>query len=1025
VKFGLLGLLLVDGPDGQALPSPGKERALLALLLLNANAPVSSDLAISALWEGEAAPATAAKSVQVYVSRLRKTLGQERLTTATTGYVLRVEPGELDVERFEQLAREGGGALAADEPSRAEATLSAALELWRGPALADFRYDPFAQAEIRRLEGLRDGARADRIDARLAAGRSEAVIPELESLVLEHPLWERPRAQLMLALYRCGRQSEALELYRSTRALLDSELGIEPGPTLQGLEHAILNQDPALGEPDRIRAPRTRSRRRLIPFAAGAGLLVAAAAAAAVLSLSGGSTAETSVAPNSLAILDAATGKLVGAVPVVGTPSRVAFAGGVAWVWGDSSQTVAAVNTRTFAVRRESAVAGARADELAGGAGALWLLDGVGRGRLIEIDPVYGSVRSRIRLPDPPAADTARVARKSAQPPQPPQLTAGRRFAVDGAELWVTDGADDLVELDADSGKQIRRVDLGMPLEDVVAGLGAVWALSGTGATVLELDPSSGRIRSRIRLETKTGPTAPYPFALVAGEGAVWVLSGNSTTVTRIDPKLGAVTATIPLAIGSDPDELAAGDGAVWVGGTGDGTLTRIDAITDEATAIHLGGAVVGVAVSGNRVVATVQPSFGNGRVAPAATLSPTAAAALGALPSSFCSPVYYDGTHRPRFLIASDLPMQGFGSLALTVQMSDVVRYILAAHDFRAGRYPIGYQLCDDSSAQRGSWSSGTCRRNALAESAAPPLVGVLGPFNSGCAQIEIPIDERGATGPLPLVSSTTTYVGLTHRGVGTSPGEPGRYYPNGVRNFFRVVAADDVQGAADADAAKRLGVRKLYLLEDGSSYASGLTAAVSRRAKALGIGLAGSATWSGSESSYSALVARIARTGADGVFVAGTVDENGPTLVRALRTRLGAREAILAPDGFTPIAALLGGAGAAAEGMTVSVAETDASQLGREGTRFVERFSAAVGSTVQPYSISAAQATEVLLDAIARSDGTRASVDSELAAERVVGGILGTFHFDANGDTNAGVVTVYRIEHGRPVVWQVIPGG
>ena len=118
----------MDGPDGQALPSPGKERSLLALLLLNANGPVSSDLAISALWEGETAPATAAKSVQVYVSRLRKVLGQERLATAASGYVLRVEPGELDVERFEQLAREGARSLASDQPAGAEATLSAALE---------------------------------------------------------------------------------------------------------------------------------------------------------------------------------------------------------------------------------------------------------------------------------------------------------------------------------------------------------------------------------------------------------------------------------------------------------------------------------------------------------------------------------------------------------------------------------------------------------------------------------------------------------------------------------------------------------------------------------------------------------------------------------------------------------------------------------------------------------------------------------------------------------------------------------
>ena len=226
------------------------------------------------------------------------------------------------------------------------------------------------------------------------------------------------------------------------------------------------------------------------------------------------------------------------------------------------------MNPSTSAVGRESSVSGARADELAGRAGTLWLLDGGGE-KLLELDPVYGSVRSADRASRRPHG-RHREGRR--QPHQPPQLVARVRLAVDGPNLWLTDGANGLVELDATSGKVIRRVDLGMPLEDVASGLGAVWALSGTDARPCsELDPASGRIRSRIKLEAKTGITAPYPFALVAGEGAVWVLNGNSTTVTRIDPKLGAVTATIPLAIGSDPDELAAGAGAVWVAGTGDG----------------------------------------------------------------------------------------------------------------------------------------------------------------------------------------------------------------------------------------------------------------------------------------------------------------------------------------------------------------------------------------------------------------------------------------------------------------------
>jgi DNA-binding SARP family transcriptional activator len=219
----------------------GKQRALLAILLLHANEVVSATRLIDDLWP-EAAPRTAAKSVQVYVSGLRKELGDGRVETRRPGYLLHVEPDELDVARFELLAADARGA----RPERAAALLRQALSLWRGPPLADLADERFAQPEIARLEALRVAALEQRIDAELAAGADAELVGELEALVAAHPLRERPRAQLMLALYRAGRQAEALDAYRDARRALVDELGIEPSAELRELEQAVLEQDPAL-----------------------------------------------------------------------------------------------------------------------------------------------------------------------------------------------------------------------------------------------------------------------------------------------------------------------------------------------------------------------------------------------------------------------------------------------------------------------------------------------------------------------------------------------------------------------------------------------------------------------------------------------------------------------------------------------------------------------------------------------------------------------------------------------------------
>jgi DNA-binding SARP family transcriptional activator len=245
MQFRILGPLEVADGDAVIPLAGAKQRGLLAILLLSANETVSSDRLIDELWGGQP-PESGRTALQVRVSQLRKALGAagDAIDTRAPGYVLRLEPEQLDLDRFERLVGEAQADAA--EPALAAAKLREALALWRGPPLADLSYESFAQPAIRRLGELRVAALEKRVDADLALGRHADLIAELGTLVADHPLRERLRAQLMLALYRCGRQADALEVYQSTRRALVEQLGIEPSPPLRELEQAVLRQDAAL-----------------------------------------------------------------------------------------------------------------------------------------------------------------------------------------------------------------------------------------------------------------------------------------------------------------------------------------------------------------------------------------------------------------------------------------------------------------------------------------------------------------------------------------------------------------------------------------------------------------------------------------------------------------------------------------------------------------------------------------------------------------------------------------------------------
>jgi branched-chain amino acid transport system substrate-binding protein len=392
------------------------------------------------------------------------------------------------------------------------------------------------------------------------------------------------------------------------------------------------------------------------------------------------------------------------------------------------------------------------------------------------------------------------------------------------------------------------------------------------------------------------------------------------------------------------------------------------------------------------------------------------------ALPASSCADIYYQGDGKPDYVIASDLPLQGSGR-AQTVQMGEAIKFILKQHNFTAGKYKIGYQACDDSTAQEGGWASEKCSANAQAYAQNKSLIGLIGTFNSGCAEIIIPVLNRAPDGPVAMISPANTYVGLTHSGPGTAAGEPNKYYPTGKRNYIRIVAADDFQGAADALNTQQLGLKKVYVLNDKQAYGLGVATDYRNALTKLGIKTAGFSAWNSKASSYTGLATQIKQSGADSVFLGGLICENGGKLIKDLASVLGKNVTLMAPDGFTPISAVVSGAGNVSEGMYISVAGEPNEKLGAKGKKFVSDFGKTQsGGNVDPYSAYAAQSAEVLLTAIENSDGTRADVAAKLLQTKVTDGILGSFEINSDGDTNANPVTIYQIKGGKQTTYKTI---
>jgi len=350
---------------------------------------------------------------------------------------------------------------------------------------------------------------------------------------------------------------------------------------------------------------------------------------------------------------------------------------------------------------------------------------------------------------------------------------------------------------------------------------------------------------------------------------------------------------------------------------------------------------------------------------------------------------------------------------------MVKAIQFAIKGRNYKAGKYKVAYQSCDDSTAQTGAWDSAKCASNARSYADDKSVVGVIGTFNSGCAKIEIPVANRVQPGPLGMVSPANTAIGITHGGPGAESGEPDKYYPTGTRNYIRVVAADDFQGAADALYAQQLGLKKIFVLNDKQTYGYGVAFAMKRSLQKLGITVTGFQGWDKSSSSYEALVGKINQSGSDGVFLGGIICNNGAKLIKDIKA--GFKGTILMPDGFSDPKSN----GPAADGSWISVAGAPpeklkgtvvtGSQRRETAIGFMTDFGAQIGARPNPYSAYAAQAMLVMLDAIGKSDGTRASVTTNLLQTKVTNGILGTFAIDKNGDTSLNPVTIYQQKAGK----------
>ena len=721
------------------------------------------------------------------------------------------------------------------------------------------------------------------------------------------------------------------------------------------------------------RSTRDRSRLAHALLAAGGLLLLVAAVGAGIAVLGGGGDEEPVPQRNGVAAIDGGGTQLASFTETVTPPSSLAVGEGAVWVLGLEDSSLSRIDPETKKVVKRFRLRHAPTD-IAAGAGAVWVK---GDGTLAQIDPDTGKATSTVKLPD--TVDNGDL---------PFQNWGFAQVAVGAGAVWAINDDRTISRIDPDTGRRVARIVV--DAATVAAGREGVWFISADDTrSVTRIDPSTNRLGQKIPVG------AQNLSALAVGGGHVWATAQGDGVVWRIEPGRPPVLRTFEVGVGAR--FLSFGAGAVWTANYIDGTVSHIDVETGD--------------VESSSVRAVQSLAAGEG----SAWVSSAAATSADGLPQT-CGEVL-SGPGKPDLLIASDLPLQGEIGVAPRA-MADAIENVLERHDFRAGRFSVGYRSCDDSNAQIGVFDQRICASNANAYADAPELVAVIGTYNSDCAEIEVPI-LNSAPGPLAMISPANTSTGLTRRGFERPPwgrkGQPDIYYPTGTRNFVRLPPIEDMQGTAHALLAKQLGLRSVYVFSDGSFFKGLLTDPFRYAARKLGIGITGAAVIGQETKDYDELAARVARSGAEGV-VFGVDPVTGRPIIRAMRARLGARFPIMAGHYFAAgVPDVLKFIGPAARGIYTTI--TDVSRAEFEQTPAAERFLDNFGEDSSGGPIlETAQASELVLRAIARSDGTRESVLEKLKASRVKNGILGSFHFDRNGDLTPAKMAIIRITGSTP---------
>jgi branched-chain amino acid transport system substrate-binding protein len=418
-----------------------------------------------------------------------------------------------------------------------------------------------------------------------------------------------------------------------------------------------------------------------------------------------------------------------------------------------------------------------------------------------------------------------------------------------------------------------------------------------------------------------------------------------------------------------------------------------------------------------------VAAALGVSLIAATGVSQAAATRSAAALPSTCAKPI-----GSGNLTIVTDVPEQGSLRL-LATEINKAAALVLKQANYKAGKYTVQLVTCDDSTAQAGSWDSATCTSNAKGYARVSSVVGEVGTFNSGCAVIEAPILNRAPGGGVAMVSPANTYVGLTRpSGV---PGEPQKYYPSGHRNYARVAIPDNYQGAADALFAQSKGWKKIYVLNDGETYGAGIATNFVNAAKSLGITILGNDKWDKTAPNYQAEYQKIQGTNPDAVFLGGIISNNGGQLIKDKVAVLGdnTKVALMGPDGFNTTDTITG-AGAAAEGMYVTIGGASPNDLtNATGKAFIKAFKSTYKvNTLQAYTGYGAESMQVLLAAIAKSNGTRADIVKHLYNLTVPNSILGPAKIDQFGDpvygtgaNKGGQVTIQQIK-GQNIVTIIV---